>query len=137
MKVNGSTNDDNFCLYCGTPLGEVHGLRRFCPNTIAEDGSVNSCKDDYHNAMKKPKRDATKGISKIHYDNFLILHRLYKEGNNIVTWEKLKNAGFRVEFSIVRKRIDSTDYFDAYYIQYLLKQINKTDFKIIEHEEQF
>jgi hypothetical protein len=50
-------NSERRCLNCNKPLVNVHKLRKFCPNTTAADGTINSCKDDFNN---KRRADAPK-----------------------------------------------------------------------------
>lgn len=41
------------CKRCGTPIpDQVHGAQEFCKPKQLADGSIENCRDDYHNARR-------------------------------------------------------------------------------------
>ena len=131
------TKENRRCLHCNNEIENSHGSRRFCVNTIATDGSINSCKDDFHNAKKKPRYEMIKRIAKIQLLHFDILHRFFISGKKIVSSEELEKAGMKLHFCIMRMKIPNTNEYGLYFIDYLLKGSDTKQLTIIKHDYKF
>lgn len=125
------------CLHCGKDLGNVHKLRKFCSNTLDGDGSVNSCKDDFHNTRKRPRYEKTKRLAEIHFKNYEILDRFYQQKKVVVSAEELEKAGFKIHFYIIKAKIPGRDEYGLYYIDYLLSGKDYKQLTIERYDHKF
>jgi hypothetical protein len=99
------------------------------------DGSVKSCKDDYHSPRRKVANEPFKRVADFHKTTYLRIQDLYKKSKGTVTLAQLNEWGINlsrpVEFSM------EGGLYNAYFIKFLIKQISKTEYKILEHGKQF
>ena len=55
------------CLHCGAPIADqAHATTKFCPRVELPDGSIKSCRDDYHAPKNKKKNLPFKKIADYH-----------------------------------------------------------------------
>ncbi|SRR5258706_8724942 len=120
------------CKNCGEPIADqAHAARKFCPRIVLEDGSIQSCKDDYNSRVNKPLNLPYTYFAKCHkryYDG--IKEMLDNEGDN-VTLEIINRYGINLyrpfEFKIKQGR------FIFYYHALGMEQLADKKYKIFKH----
>lgn len=132
-----TSKEKRVCLHCGKDIGNVHKLRKFCQNTLDAHGCVNSCKDDFHNAAKRPRYEKTKRITDIHFKNYEILHRLFQQKKIVISAADLEKAGFKIHFYVVKAKIPGREEYGLYYIDYLLQGKDYKQLTIERHDHKF
>jgi hypothetical protein len=117
------------CLKCGTKIGDqVHAARKFCPRIIDFDGSVKSCKDDFHS--KKRKGVNGPYIDLMKENKFLSgqITKLLSDKGDKVSINDLDVYSIDLSKSkILKGRVH-----EYIFIEYKIQEIDKATFKIIK-----
>lgn len=122
------------CLHCGKPIADnAHAARKFCPRQKLPDGTILSCKDDYHVKKNKPINAPFKWMAsyqKYYYKQIVLL--LEKEGKR-VTREQLNRYGINLSrpFEFI---VDNENKYVYYYHQFAIKQFSENKFFISRHK---
>jgi hypothetical protein len=132
------TKKERRCLKCTEVLGDVHASRKFCtPSVNEKDGTINNCKDDYHNAMKKPLRDLAKNVVKFHLGNFKAIDYFFGLGKLVVSTVELEGLGFKASYNFGKRVDPQTNEALVFYLGFLLRGNDKNKLKIEKHEYKF
>jgi hypothetical protein len=125
------------CPTCFEPIADqMHALRKYCPREVLEDGTIKSCKDDYHSPLRKLKKAPFKGFA-VHHEmmrnRLQLLLRRHGEGVNI----ELINR-----YGIILARAAETEYTDEdskifYFVEYAVLETKNNQYKIIKHDRIF
>ena len=128
-----SFNDNRKCQNCNAPISDqTHALRKSCPRQKMPDGSVISCKDDFH--CKKNKKDNKSYRKFVAYHKFMEkrIELLLKHKGDTVYLEDLNRYGIDlkkpVEFSENEKK-----FYTYKFMHHSLIQFESNNFKIINH----
>jgi hypothetical protein len=138
MSINHTYNDKRKCLQCLKSIpDQEHALRKFCKRIkLQEDGSVMSCKDDFHSAMRKKENQPFMNFASHHKRMRDSIKDLIKEKGNTVSIESINRAGINLmrpaRIDILK---DGCNKF--YFVEYLITQTNDFQFKITKHNEIF
>jgi hypothetical protein len=122
------------CLHCGKPIADnAHAARKFCPRQKLPDGSILSCKDDYHVKKNRPINAPFKWMAsyqKYFYNQIKLL--VEREGYK-VTFEQLNQYGINLHrpFEFIVNKENRYVYF---YHQFVIEQMPENKFKITRHE---
>jgi len=127
------------CKFCGNNFLLTHGSRKFCPPVKNYDGihHNHNCKTAFNNLKGKAKRDKTKLIADLQYQNWFGLNQLFTNNNIIVREADLRLAGIHLESFIITQTSGTTNEEVKCYIEYGLIKLNENKFKIIKHGLQF
>jgi Zn-finger protein len=126
--------DKRKCQNCNAPISDqTHALRKSCPRIILEDGTIKSCKDDFH--VKKNKRENIifRNMIKHHKSmNKRIISLLRNVGANVTT-EDLNRYGI-VLFQPLK--VSKNEYGEHSYtfMNHTIITINNNQFKIKNNE---
>lgn len=128
---------DRECRKCCDPIADqVHALRKFCPREVLDDGTIKSCKDDYHTPLRKLEKAPFKDLS-LHHEKMrnnlrILLHR----HGETVDLEIINQYGIILnrpaEFGWLK---DGSQIY--YFIEYAVNKINNNQYKIIKHARIF
>lgn len=78
------------CEHCGTKFDRGYNrTRKFCPHEVMDDGSIKSCKDDYHNERKRPGYHLTKDLMRLCLAYANIFSGFYEDGIYDIDLEEL------------------------------------------------
>src|SRR3982751_477873 len=103
-----------YCPNCGKDISHLRKNSKYCKRTVNPDGSVNCCKDDFHNPGKLINYHKTKSIAKIHIENFEVLHRYHSAGKTKTNAAELEKDGLKMPFYIMRMKIPGTEEYGLY-----------------------
>jgi hypothetical protein len=133
MNLDKSNPYYRKCPFCGKEFIADHMSRKFCANSVNQNGSVNSCKDDYHNLNKRPNYHLTKNIvaKQILYRD--ILEYLFKYYKKTIDNEKLISSGIDINFHLLKRKIKGSEKFALLFLEYGLEPINENEYKIFKH----
>jgi hypothetical protein len=125
------------CLHCGTPIADqVHALTKFCPREVMGDGSIKSCKDDYHVPLKKIRNRQYKNIAAYHKEAHKRIDKLLLEKGETVNTEQLNQYGIKLHRPI-QFSVDSAQKGTYSFVEFAITQIGNTQFKIFRHGLEF
>jgi hypothetical protein len=121
------------CLKCQKPIpDQVHGSRKYCEPKRLPDGTIDSCKDDYHIPIRKKRNAPFDMMAKHHRLMYERIDQLYKAKGDIVTSEHLNIHGISLnrpfQFDIQKGK------FIFYYYQYAIKDLGNKQYQIFKHE---
>ena len=120
------------CLKCKKPIpDQAHGLRKYCKTKRLPDGSVESCKDDYHSPIRKLKNEPFSKMATHHKKMYQRINQLYRSKGETVTEEWLNIWGIILKRPFEFK-VENGKYI-FYFHQYLIKELGNKQFKISKH----
>lgn len=130
-------NDGRTCLHCGAPIhDQAHASTIFCPRIELPDGTIKSCKDDYHYLLNKEKNSAFQQLARFQKDIHHRIEKLLAENGDTVTAELLNQYGIRLDMP-VRLTNNEKEKATFYFIDYCITAINNSSLKISTHENKF
>lgn len=125
------------CLLCETPIADqAHASTKFCPRFVLPDGTIKSCKDDYHSPLRKEKYEPYKRIADFQRETHKKIEALSMAKGEIVTIEQIDQYGINLHRP-VQFEVDSMQKTTFYFIEYELKQLPNKQFKISKHGKLF
>lgn len=129
--------DNRKCQNCHAPISDqTHALRKSCPRKKLADGTVISCKDDFHSAKNKKENKSYRKLIAHHKSMdkriaYLLLHK-----GDAVNLEDINRQGI-----ILNRPIEilnnETGGFTYKYMQHSIIQISNNQYKIKKHESLF
>lgn len=125
------------CRHCSEPIADqAHGLLEFCPREVLEDGTIKSCKDDYHTPRRKIKKAPFKGFMVHHEQMRNSLRKLLRRHGEWVNIELINSYGINLT------RPAETAFADDgskifYFVEYAVVQTKHKHYKIIKHGRVF
>ena len=121
------------CLFCDTPIADqTHAIRKFCARIVLEDGSVKSCKDDYHIPRRKENEKHYKRIFELHKMQHKSIKKLYEEKGEIVTMDDIEQYNIYLNLRVEQAKEYGKNYY--FFVEYLLIEINENQYKIAKHD---
>lgn len=121
------------CLRCKKLIpDQLHGLRKYCENKRLPDGTVESCKDDYHSPIRKKKNEPFQKMAAHHKAMYERIDRLFRTKGETVTEEWLNTWGIVLQRPFEFKVADGR--FIFYFHQYSIKELGNKQFKISKHD---
>jgi len=136
QEMNYTYNDERECLKCFKPIpDQAHGSTKFCERVELPDGSIESCKDDFHAERNKEKNIPYQKL--IHHHKYTrdILEKLALK-NELITAKELDVHGIDLT-KPVQIKVGKGFLKSIYFIDFYLSQINSSTFKIIKHDNEF
>jgi hypothetical protein len=126
-------NNKRSCLHCSTKIADqAHASTKFCPRKKLGDGTIQSCKDDFHSPKRKSANLPYKRIADYHKDAHRRIKSLLSAKGDTVSVEQINQYGIRlnrpVEFAV-----DSKQAATYYFVEFAFSQLNNNQFKIISH----
>jgi hypothetical protein len=121
------------CLFCCKPIADqAHAAIKFCRRKVLPDGSVGSCKDDFHAAKRKKINPPFNKIAKHHklmHQKITLLFRLKGE---TVTLEDVNRFGITLHkpVSLTNNSDGSTTLF---FVEYSITKLSINQYKIKKH----
>jgi hypothetical protein len=120
------------CLKCKIPIpDQVHKSRKYCVTKRLPDGTVASCKDDYHSPIRKLKNEPFEQMAKHHKLMYVQIEKLLKAKGENVSRELLNIWGIILrqpfQFDVENGK------FIFYYHKYLIKDLGNNHYKIEKH----
>lgn len=125
------------CQYCQTEIADqTHAAREFCPRKVLDDGSIKSCKDDHHAALRKMNNAPFKGLVPHHERMRDTIRELYQAVGESVTREQINQYGVILNrpAEIGWNKESECIY---YFIEYAFVRRSENQFKIIKHGKVF
>jgi hypothetical protein len=120
------------CLKCKSPIpDQVHKARKYCVTKRLPDGTVASCKDDYHSPIRKQRNEPFQKIALHHKVMHERIDQLLKAKGNIVTKEWLNTWGVILHRPFEFRIEDGK--FNFYYHQFLIIEVSNNQYKISKH----
>ena len=121
------------CLKCKKPIpDQVHALRKYCIPKKMHDGTVDSCKDDYHSPIRKMKNEPFQQMARHHKAMYEQIDQLYRVKGELVSRELLNIWGIMLMRPFQFELRDGK--FTFYYHKYLIKDLGNNQYKIEKHE---
>src|SRR2546421_11117567 len=120
------------CLHCGQLIpDQAHGSQKFCSRFKLPDGSIRSCKDDFHAARRKIVNAPFKRIAEHHKQMYLQIDALFKGHGENVSQELINRYGINLKrpFELEKKG----DLYTFFYQVYAIKQFGDGEYKIYKH----
>lgn len=132
------TYDNNReCLNCSAPIADQeHAATKFCERQVMPDGSIKSCKDDYHSAKNKEKNAPFLKLYNYHKKALEQIEKLQSHKGDTVTTEQLNQYGIRLDMP-VKYDLNPAGKSTFYFIDYCFTRITQFTFKISRHENNF
>ena len=128
---------ERMCPHCGSLIpDQVHASIKYCPKTISADGSVISCKDDYHSPLKKIKNRPFKAIADYHKLAHKQIKSLVQNKGEYVTLEHLHQYQISLNRSI-EWEVNADRIYTFYFVEYAITQFPNNQFKISKHGRTF
>lgn len=125
------------CRFCQTEIADQeHASRIYCPREVLEDGSIKSCKDDYHSPIRKEKKSPFKGLVPHHEMMRDNIRELYQTVGEIVSTEQVNRHGIILNQPVAFEW-NNDKQFVYYFIEYALIKTNDKQFNIIKHGKVF
>ncbi len=125
------------CKACGKPIADhVHAHTKFCEKYDLPDGSIKSCKDDFH--AEKRRIDEQPFIELMNFQKTQThnIRRLYEEKGATVTTADIDF--YQIALNIAVKTDVLPDQKSVlYFINFKLTQLDATQFKITTHDNTF
>lgn len=121
------------CLHCSEPISDQeHGLTKYCPREVNEDGTIKSCKDDYHTPRRKIKKAPFIGFLVHHEQMRNSLRKLLRRHGELVNIELINSYGINLS------RPAETEYgndgsITFYFVEYAVIETKNKQYKIIKH----
>ena len=124
-------------MHCDSPIADqAHASTKFCPRFVLPDGSIQSCKDDYHSPKRKDANLPYKRIADYHKDAHRRINSLVKAKGDTVSIEQINQYGIRlnrpIEFVVDAKQVTT-----CYFVEYAFAQLPNKQFKISKHGRVF
>ncbi len=137
MKYNYTYIKNRKCLQCLDPISDqTHALRKFCERVKLDDGSVLSCKDDYHSIKRKKEKAPFKNFAAHHEKMRNRVRLLLDKYGEIVNIDLINRFGIMLNRPAeIEWAKDGSQIF--YFIEYAIIKINQTQFKIFKHDRIF
>src|SRR5690348_2877587 len=89
------------CKHCKTPIpDDAHGLMEFCERVEQPDGSIKSCKDDYHTEQRRIDEERYRKLVARHKLLTTHLNGLLQAKGNIVTLDQLSQYEVRLQQAV-------------------------------------
>jgi hypothetical protein len=133
MKPYYTYKQGRSCLKCKKPIpDQIHALRKYCANKRLPDGTVDSCKDDYHSPIRKRKNEPFQKMAAFQKAMYERIDRLFNAKGEIVTEEFLNRWGIVLQRPFEFNTKDGKYIF--YYHQYSIKELGNKQFKISKHD---
>lgn len=93
--------DKRKCLNCNAPISDqTHALSKFCPRIELEDGTVISCKDDFHSKKNKKENLAYRKLIAHHKLMTKTIDELIAIKGDMVTIDDINQAGINLNMPI-------------------------------------
>jgi hypothetical protein len=128
-----SFNLNRKCNHCSTPIADqVHASTLFCAREELPDGSIKSCKDDYHAERYKQSNIRYKNIFNFHKRATDSISKLQAQKGGMVTIDDLDQYGIPLDRA-AKIEIPPTQKSVFYFAEHCITQINATQFKITTH----
>ena len=125
------------CLHCAKPIADSeHGLTKFCERHVLPDGSVQSCKDDYHTAQNRKLTTLCRSIALHHKHTLHQIEKLLADKGTTVSLEQLVSYDINL-FMPWALKVDENRHYNFYFIKYAIKPLTNNQYKIFTHEFRF
>ncbi|MES2429312.1 MAG: hypothetical protein V4556_00160 [Bacteroidota bacterium] len=130
-------NEGRKCLHCNTPLADqFHESRKFCFRTELTDGTVQSCKDDYHSPIRKSNYEPFKKIFDFHKEIHENITQLFNAKGELVSLEEINLFGIPLSraFETEVNNLKNQTY---RFVEFEFQLLNKKQFKLVRHGKIF
>ena len=132
--MENTYNDNRKCQNCGAAIADqTHALRKSCPNKKLEDGSIVSCKDDFHAAKNKKENGAYRKLMAHHKSMDKRIAFLLRNKGDTVNLEDLNRHGIILNRTIELSKNENGG-FTYTYMHYSIIQLNDKQYKIKKHD---
>ena len=120
------------CLKCKKPIADQeHGTRKYCRSKKLPDGSVESCKDDYHSPLRKVRNEPFKRIGDFHKLMHYRISLLFKNHGADVTLELLNRYGIMLNRPLEIDMKNGLGHF--YFHEFAVQKLDPVNYKITKH----
>ncbi|CAN5752496.1 hypothetical protein BH11BAC3_BH11BAC3_19770 [soil metagenome] len=122
------------CQFCNKAIADQkHAATKFCEWEELPDGSIKSCKDDYHAEKNKLKNIPYQEIVEFHKTTSERICQLLKDKGDTASIDQLDM--FAIDLNRrVRTVNPASQKTIFYFVDYALTRINETTFKITTHD---
>jgi hypothetical protein len=130
-------NNKRKCLHCGAPIADQkHSSTKFCPRVKLSDGTIQSCKDDYHSPLRKDRNAPYKRIAEFHKDAHRRINCLLDAKGETVTVEQINQYGINLykSFEMV---LDSMQRPTFRFVEFEFIPLGNKQYKINKHGKLF
>lgn len=129
--------DNRKCQNCAAPIpDQTHALRKSCPRKKLGDGSVLSCKDDFHTAKNKKENRSYRKLTAHHKSMDKKIFHLLKNIGAYVLLEDINRYGIILNRSI-EILLQENGKYNYCFMNYTIHHLNDKNFKITKHEPLF
>ncbi len=126
--------DNRKCQHCVTPIADqTHALLKFCERKKMTDGSVLSCKDDFHTAKNKKENRSYRKLIAHHKSMDKRIHCLLRNVGPTVILEDINKYGIMLKRPIELSKSEN-GWVRYSYMHYTIIQLNDKHYKITKHE---
>lgn len=132
-----SYNNGRKCLKCEKPISDhAHANIKFCEKHTLPDGSIKSCKDDYHAEKNRLSNLPYQELCNFQKRTTTNIALLEKQKGNTVTDEDLDQYGIYLNRT-VKTELSENQQNVFLFIDFSFSQLNDTQFKITRHDNNF
>jgi hypothetical protein len=125
------------CQHCGQAIpDQAHAVQKYCRRERLTDGTVRSCKDDFHSARKRKDETQFRNIARYHRNVARSLDQLYKLKGEDITPEDLNRVGVVLNRSAAQQ-MTNDNRFQFFFVGFVIIKINEKQLKLKKHDHQF
>lgn len=125
------------CRNCDEPIADhVHAHTQFCEKRTLPDGSIQSCKDDYHAEKNRIENQPFIDLMNFHKTMTRNIARLFEDKGASVTIADVDFYQIGLAWAVFTEPFPDLK-MAYYYIKFKLTLINKTQIQITTHEIKF
>src|ERR1700740_771319 len=125
--------DNRKCQHCNNPISDqTHALRKSCPRKKLPDGTISSCKDDFHSAKNKKDNKAYRKLIAHHKAMDERIAFLLRHKGDAVNLEDINKHGIILNRPIEFSK-NETGQFIYSFMQHSITQLNNNQYKIKKH----
>lgn len=121
------------CRFCKAPIpDQVSKAREFCPREVLPDGSIKSCRDDYHVENNKELEARFRQLNIYHKRTNERIELLLKTKGEYVKLEDINRAGINLFRTLQFEYIEGM--YRGWFLDFLIENISDQNFKLSKHD---
>lgn len=138
MEISYTYLNNRKCKKCGAKISDqAHALQKFCKRVELSDGTILSCKDDYHAAIRITEKEPFRRIAKHHENMRNLIKELNNQKGNLVNLESIKRAGIQLNRAVEVQFSKEDGLHKYYFVEFLISKIDNLLYKITKHDTIF
>lgn len=133
MNTSNTFHDGRHCKHCGRPIpDQSHDSRDFCPREVLPDGSIKSCKDDYHSDERQKSEPPYRAATAFQKKMTGAIEALLMEKGPLVSVEEVNRRGIKLASAV--ETILEEPWPQFVFVHYSLALVSSNEIKISTRE---